>query len=318
MQQVEREERDRSARSPPSSRAFQRRRHRRDRRHRPRPARRRASPIARRPARPCRPARGVPRSGRPRPHRRPARRRRPAASAGPIEDECPDATPPRLEQVLLRVERLGQRPRQHRPQVRQVRESIGGRIERERELVGHRGPMVDLAATGGHRAAPVATAGPRAARPCPPPSVAAAAAARRPSDRLPRPPFRRSRPCRVRPAPTTCIACASRPNRPSRPTAAGPSSRCRPWRPASTSYRHALWLVPTDAAADGEPRQLTIGARHDRHARFSPDGRTLAFLSDRRAQVEEEPERRTTDEGARGPGPGPRPAARPARARRAG
>ena len=30
------------------------------------------------------------------------------------------------------------------------------------------------------------------------------------------------------------------------------------------------------------PRQLTLGARHDRHPRFSPDGRTLAFLSDRR------------------------------------
>ena len=55
--------------------------------------------------------------------------------------------------------------------------------------------------------------------------------------------------------------------------------------PGFDGYRHALWLVPTDG---GEPRQLTIGARHDRHARFSPDGRTLAFLSDRRTVVEEE------------------------------
>ncbi len=52
-------------------------------------------------------------------------------------------------------------------------------------------------------------------------------------------------------------------------------------------YRHAIWLVPLDGA--GEPRQLTIGAKHDRHARFSPDGRTIAFLSDRRLLVEEEP-----------------------------
>jgi dipeptidyl aminopeptidase/acylaminoacyl peptidase len=60
--------------------------------------------------------------------------------------------------------------------------------------------------------------------------------------------------------------------------------------PGFDEYRHALWLVPTDPA-DGEPRQLTIGARHDRHPRFAPDGRSVAFLSDRRAQVEEEPRR---------------------------
>ena len=54
-------------------------------------------------------------------------------------------------------------------------------------------------------------------------------------------------------------------------------------------YRRALWVVPT--SGDGEARQLTIGARNDRHPRFSPDGRTLAFLSDRRTVVEEEPDR---------------------------
>jgi dipeptidyl aminopeptidase/acylaminoacyl peptidase len=53
-------------------------------------------------------------------------------------------------------------------------------------------------------------------------------------------------------------------------------------------YRHALWAV--DLEADAAPRQLTIGARHDRGARFSPDGRTVAFLSDRRLHVEEEPD----------------------------
>jgi dipeptidyl aminopeptidase/acylaminoacyl peptidase len=57
--------------------------------------------------------------------------------------------------------------------------------------------------------------------------------------------------------------------------------------PAKDGYRHALWAVPTDG--EGAARQLTIGARHDRHARFAPDGRSLAFLSDRRMHVEEEP-----------------------------
>ncbi len=56
--------------------------------------------------------------------------------------------------------------------------------------------------------------------------------------------------------------------------------------PGRDGYRRAIWAVD---AAGGEPRRLTIGARQDRHARFSPDGRTLAFLSDRRLQVEEEP-----------------------------
>jgi dipeptidyl aminopeptidase/acylaminoacyl peptidase len=58
--------------------------------------------------------------------------------------------------------------------------------------------------------------------------------------------------------------------------------------PKKDGYRHALWLVP--ARGEGVPRQLTIGARHDRHGRFSPDGRTVAFLSDRRLLVEEDPE----------------------------
>lgn len=62
--------------------------------------------------------------------------------------------------------------------------------------------------------------------------------------------------------------------------------------PTFDGYRHALWLVSTaeDGAAPA-PRQLTLGARNDHHARFSPDGRALAFLSDRRPIIEEEPER---------------------------
>jgi dipeptidyl aminopeptidase/acylaminoacyl peptidase len=63
--------------------------------------------------------------------------------------------------------------------------------------------------------------------------------------------------------------------------------------PGYDGYRRALWIVPTDGSA--APRQLTMGARHDQHARFSPDGRTLAFLSDRRTVVEEEPGRPTPD-----------------------
>jgi len=55
--------------------------------------------------------------------------------------------------------------------------------------------------------------------------------------------------------------------------------------PKRDGYRHAIWLVPTDGSAPA--RQLTLGANHDRQARFSPDGRTLAFLSDRRLFVEE-------------------------------
>jgi dipeptidyl aminopeptidase/acylaminoacyl peptidase len=68
--------------------------------------------------------------------------------------------------------------------------------------------------------------------------------------------------------------------------------------PGYDGYRHALWLVPTDG---GAARQLTMGARHDRQPRFSPDGRTLAFISDRRLLVEEEPTR-SRERGAAGAG----------------
>jgi dipeptidyl aminopeptidase/acylaminoacyl peptidase len=56
-------------------------------------------------------------------------------------------------------------------------------------------------------------------------------------------------------------------------------------------YRHAIWSVPADGPTDGagEARRLTIGTKHDRHGRFSPDGRTLAFISDRRLAVEDVP-----------------------------
>ena len=57
--------------------------------------------------------------------------------------------------------------------------------------------------------------------------------------------------------------------------------------PGRDGYRHAIWLVPTDGSAPA--RQVTLGARHDTQPRFSPDGTALAFLSDRRPLVEEEP-----------------------------
>lgn len=54
------------------------------------------------------------------------------------------------------------------------------------------------------------------------------------------------------------------------------------------AYRHAIWLAPADGSV--APRQVTIGLRHDTHPRFSPDGHSLAFLSDRRPVTEDEPD----------------------------
>lgn len=58
--------------------------------------------------------------------------------------------------------------------------------------------------------------------------------------------------------------------------------------PGKDGYRHAIWTVPADGSA--QARQLTLGAKHDTRARFAPDGQTLAFLSDRRLAVEEDPD----------------------------
>jgi dipeptidyl aminopeptidase/acylaminoacyl peptidase len=57
--------------------------------------------------------------------------------------------------------------------------------------------------------------------------------------------------------------------------------------PRHDGYRTSIWVVPADASVPA--RQVTLGANHDRRARFSPDGATLAFLSDRRLLIEEPP-----------------------------
>jgi len=47
----------------------------------------------------------------------------------------------------------------------------------------------------------------------------------------------------------------------------------------ASAYRSAIWVVPVDGSE--EPRQFTSGERHDNSPRWSPDGRWLAFASDR-------------------------------------
>jgi dipeptidyl aminopeptidase/acylaminoacyl peptidase len=54
--------------------------------------------------------------------------------------------------------------------------------------------------------------------------------------------------------------------------------------PGKDGYRSALWVVPADGSAPA--RQLTAGAKSDTSPRWSPDGRTLAFLSDRGAVLQ--------------------------------
>jgi len=54
--------------------------------------------------------------------------------------------------------------------------------------------------------------------------------------------------------------------------------------PGKDGYRTALWIVPADGSAP--PRQLTAGTKNDVSPRWSPDGWTLAFLSDRGAVLQ--------------------------------
>src|SRR5258706_4696593 len=51
--------------------------------------------------------------------------------------------------------------------------------------------------------------------------------------------------------------------------------------PEHDGYRSAIWLVPFDGSK--EAVRFTSGGGQDAHPRWSPDGRTLAFVSDRAA-----------------------------------
>lgn len=54
--------------------------------------------------------------------------------------------------------------------------------------------------------------------------------------------------------------------------------------PGKDGYRSSLWIAPSDGTSP--PRQLTAGSKTDTFPRWSPDGRTLAFLSDRGAVLQ--------------------------------
>ncbi|MEO6577942.1 MAG: S9 family peptidase, partial [Candidatus Limnocylindria bacterium] len=54
--------------------------------------------------------------------------------------------------------------------------------------------------------------------------------------------------------------------------------------PGKDGYRSSLWIAPVDGSAAA--RQLTIGSRTDSLPRWSPDSRSLAFLSDRGAVLQ--------------------------------
>ncbi len=69
--------------------------------------------------------------------------------------------------------------------------------------------------------------------------------------------------------------------------------------PGKDGYRTAIWLAAADGSAPA--RQITLGSASDDHLRWSPDGTTLAFLSDRGAVLQ-----------AGGAGECPGPAERPA------
>jgi len=47
----------------------------------------------------------------------------------------------------------------------------------------------------------------------------------------------------------------------------------------SDKYHSHIWLVPADGSAP--PRQFTFGESKDRAPRWSPDGKFIAFVSDR-------------------------------------
>jgi len=54
--------------------------------------------------------------------------------------------------------------------------------------------------------------------------------------------------------------------------------------PGKDGYRSSLWIAPADGSSPA--RQLTVGSKSDSMPRWSPDGRVLAFLSDRGAVLQ--------------------------------
>ena len=54
--------------------------------------------------------------------------------------------------------------------------------------------------------------------------------------------------------------------------------------PGKDGYRSSLWIAPADGSEAA--RQLTVGSKTDTTPRWSPDGRTIAFLSDRGAVLQ--------------------------------
>jgi dipeptidyl aminopeptidase/acylaminoacyl peptidase len=59
--------------------------------------------------------------------------------------------------------------------------------------------------------------------------------------------------------------------------------------PGYDGYRQSIWVAGVEPGSDEAPRRLTVAAKRDWQGRFSADGRKLAFVSDRRGLVEEEP-----------------------------
>jgi dipeptidyl aminopeptidase/acylaminoacyl peptidase len=59
--------------------------------------------------------------------------------------------------------------------------------------------------------------------------------------------------------------------------------------PGFDGYRQSIWVAGVEPGSDEAPRRLTVAAKRDWQGRFSGDGRKLAFVSDRRSLVEEEP-----------------------------
>ena len=202
----------------------------------------------------------------------------PGSSAGPTNTRT--RWPPHVgsNRWSGRVERVGPRDRPHRRDRARSRER---RIEPEGELLGgHRGSMVarpfhgDRLATTGRALDPgVATrTGPPARSP-----------ARSPHPSHPEEPVPRS----ARPDDLYRLAVPSEP----RLTPDGSRVVFTVKRSAvgKDGYRQALWSAPVDGS---EPaRQLTLGVRSDRAPQVSPDGSTVAFISDRRLYAEEEPDR---------------------------